>query len=158
MKFEQPAGSNPVDRLQVVGRPVDRIDGVRKVCGTAGYAYERHDVVARPAYGWIIGAGIARGRISAIDVRAARASAGVLAIVTAENAGRLGKGDMNTVRLLGGPEVDHYHQAIGVVVAETFEEARAAAQLVQVRYERGAGNFDLEAARASASIPEGDGL
>ena len=158
MKFDQPAGTNPVDRLQVVGRPVDRIDGVRKVCGTAGYAYERHDVVARPAYGWIIGAGIARGRISAIDVRAARASAGVLAIVTAENAGRLGKGDMNTVRLLGGPEVDHYHQAIGVVVAETFEEARAAAQLVQVRYERGAGNFDLEAARASASIPEGDGL
>ena len=50
MKFDQPAGSNPVDRLQVVGRPIDRIDGVRKVCGTAGYAYERHDVVARPAY------------------------------------------------------------------------------------------------------------
>ena len=157
MKFDQPAGSNPVDRLQVVGRPIDRIDGVRKVCGTAPYAYERHDVVARPAYGWIIGAGIARGRIGAMDVRAARASAGVLAIVTAENAGALGKGDKNTVRLLGGPEIDHYDQAIAVVVAETFEQARAAAQLVQVRYEPGSGSFDLDAARGSAPIPKDDG-
>ena len=39
----------------------------------------------------------------------------------------------NTAKLLGGPEIEHYHQAIAVVVAETFEQARAAAQLVRRR-------------------------
>ena len=65
---------------------------------------------------------------------AAKAAPGVLAIVTAENAGKLGKGKFNTAKLLGGPEIEHYHQAIAVVVAETFEQARAAAQLVRVDY------------------------
>ncbi len=37
-------------------------------------------------------------------------------------------------RLLGGPEIQHYHQAVAVVVAETFEQARAAAQLLRVDY------------------------
>ncbi len=57
----------------------------------------------------------------------------MLAIVTADNAGKLGKGNLNTAKLLGGPEIEHYHQAIAVVVAETFEQARAAAQLVRGR-------------------------
>jgi xanthine dehydrogenase YagR molybdenum-binding subunit len=55
----------------------------------------------------------------------------VIAIVTHENAGKLGKGSFNAARLLGGPVVDHYHQAVALVVAETFEQARAAAQLVR---------------------------
>ena len=42
----------------------------------------------------------------------------------------------NTAKLLGGPEIEHYHQAIALVVAETFEQARAAAQLVRVDYVR----------------------
>ena len=71
----------------------------------------------------------------------------MLAIVTAENAGKLDKGRFNTARLLGGPEIEHYHQAIAVVVAETFEQARAAAQLVRVDYARAQGAFDLEAVK-----------
>jgi xanthine dehydrogenase YagR molybdenum-binding subunit len=55
----------------------------------------------------------------------------VLAIVTAENAGPLDKGKFNTAKLLGGPQVDHYHQAIAVVVAETFEQARRRCSLVR---------------------------
>ena len=66
---------------------------------------------------------IAKGRITSMDTAAARQAPGVHAIVTHENAGPLGKGSMNTAKLLGGPEVDHYHQAIAVVVAETFEQA-----------------------------------
>jgi xanthine dehydrogenase YagR molybdenum-binding subunit len=67
-------------------------------------------------YGYVIGAGIAKGRILSIDSAAARALPGVLAVVTAENAGILGKGSTNAAPLLGGPEVAHYHQAIGLVV------------------------------------------
>ena len=54
MDFTTPAGPNPIDRLTVVGKPVTRIDGPRKVTGTAPYAYERHDVVSNPAYGYIV--------------------------------------------------------------------------------------------------------
>ena len=153
MKFESPATTNPIDQLKVVGKPIDRVDGPLKTTGTAPYAYERHDAVADPSYGYIVGSAISKGRITSIDLAETKAAAGVLAIVTAEDAGELAKADRNNARLLGGPEIQHYHQAIAIVVAETFEQARAAAQLVRVTYERAPGAFDLEAAMSSAVRP-----
>jgi xanthine dehydrogenase YagR molybdenum-binding subunit len=150
MKFDTPATTNPIDQLKVVGKPVDRIDGPLKTTGTAPYAYERHDVVANQAYGYIVGSAIAKGRITSMDLAAAKSAPGVIAIVTAENAGQLSKGNFNTAKLLGGPEIQHYHQAIAVVVAETFEQARAAANLVRVNYAEEKGRFDLAAAKDSA--------
>jgi len=151
MKFDTPATTNPIDQLKIVGQPVDRIDGPRKTTGTAPYAYERHDVAPDAAYGYVVGAAIAKGRIVSIDQSAAEAAPGVIAIVTAKNAGKLGKGDKNVARLLAGPNVEHYHQAVALVVAETFEQARSAAQLLEVRYERAAGKFDLAQARTSGA-------
>jgi xanthine dehydrogenase YagR molybdenum-binding subunit len=147
MRFDTPAITNPIDQLKVVGRPTDRIDGPLKTTGTAPYAYERHDVVPNQAYGYVIGSAIAKGRIASIDLTDAKVAPGVLAIVTADNAGELAKGNFNTARLLGGPDIEHYHQAIAVVVAETFEQARAASQLVRVDYIRALGAFDLAAAK-----------
>ena len=144
MKFDTPATSNPIDQLKVVGKPVDRIDGPLKTTGTAPYANDRHDVAANQAHGYIVGSAIAKGRIVSMDLAAAQAAPGVLAIVTAENAGKLGKGTFNTARLLGGPEIQHYHQAIAVVVAETFEQARAAAPPACASSTRGRrASFDL---------------
>jgi xanthine dehydrogenase YagR molybdenum-binding subunit len=154
MKFDKPAGQNPIDQLKVVGRPTDRIDGRYKTTGRAPYAYERHDVVRNPAYGHVIGAGIAKGRIVSMDIDKATAAPGVLAIVTAENAGKLGKGDKNAAKLLGGPEIDHYHQAVAVVVAETFEQARDAAALVRIHYAESKGSFDLAVAKDGAKKEE----
>jgi xanthine dehydrogenase YagR molybdenum-binding subunit len=99
--------------------------------------------VANQAYGYVVGSAIAKGRINSIDLGAAKAAPGVLAIVTADHAGKLDKGRLNTAKLLGGPEIQHYHQAIAVVVAETFEQARAAAQLIRVDYAPAQGAFDL---------------
>ena len=155
MKFTTQAGSNPIDQMKVVGKPVDRIDGALKTTGTAPYAYERHDVAPNMAYGYIVGSAIAKGRIAGIDVARATAAPGVLAVVTAKDAGKLGKGKMNTARLMGGPDVDHYHQAIAVVVAETFEQARYAASLVQVDYTRSKGRFDLAAVADTAPLKSG---
>jgi xanthine dehydrogenase YagR molybdenum-binding subunit len=143
MKFDTPATTNPIDQMKVVGKSFSRIDGPLKTTGTAPYAYERHDVVANQAYGYVVGAAIGKGRIAGIDLGKAKAAPGVLAIVTADNAGKLDKGRLNTAKLLGGPEIQHYHQAIAVVVAETFEQARAAAQLIRVDYVREQGAFDL---------------
>src|ERR1700743_805829 len=134
MKFDRPASFNPIDQLKIIGHATDRIDGPLKTTGTAGSSYERHDEVAAPAYDYVVGSAIAKGRIVSIDLNAAKAAPGVLAIVTADNAGKLAKGDYNSAKLLGGPAIEHYHQAIAVVVAETFEQVRAAAQLVGVHY------------------------
>src|ERR1700712_962477 len=154
MKFATPATTNPIDQLRVIGRPTPRIDGPLKTTGTARYAYEHHEQVPDAAVGYVIGAGIAKGRIAAMDLTAAQASPGVLAIVTARNAGKLGKGNFNTARLLGGPGIEHYHQAVAVVVANTFEQARAAAQLVRITYERSPGKFDLSSEQAGAQMPK----
>src|SRR6476646_641056 len=132
MKFDTPATTNPIDQLKVVGQPVDRIDGPLKTTGTARYAYERHDAVSNAAYGYVVGSAIAKGRIRHLDLALAKAAHGVRTIVTAENAGKLDKGQRNTAKLLGGPEIEHYHQAIALVVADTFEQARAAADFIKV--------------------------
>jgi xanthine dehydrogenase YagR molybdenum-binding subunit len=152
MKFDTPATTNPIDQLKHIGRATDRIDGRYKVSGTATYAYEWHDASRKPAYGFVIGSAIAKGRIVSMDVRAAKATLGVLAIVTAESTGELGKGDFNTVKLLGGPEVDHYHQAVALVVAETFEQARDASQKVRIKYDSEDGQYDLAASKPSAKM------
>ncbi|KRG68489.1 aldehyde oxidoreductase molybdenum-binding subunit PaoC [Pseudoxanthomonas dokdonensis] len=154
MKFDTPAQQNPIDQLKVIGKPTDRIDGPRKTTGTATYAYEHHQQLADAAYGHVVGAGIAKGRIIAMDTDAARRAPGVLAVVTAANAGKLTKGDFNTAQLLGGPQIQHYHQAIALVVAESFEQARAAAGLIKVQYQREHGAYDLAQARAGASVPK----
>jgi xanthine dehydrogenase YagR molybdenum-binding subunit len=156
MKFENPATLNPIDQLKIIGHPTDRIDGPLKTTGTARYAYERHNDIADPAYGYVVGAAIAKGKIASIDLAAAKAAPGVLAVVTADNAGKLGKGDYNSAKLLGGPDVEHYHQAIAVVVAETFEQARAAAQRVRVDYSDSNGKFDLAAGKDTATKPKAD--
>ena len=154
MKFDTPATTNPIDQLKVIGHPVERIDGPLKTTGRAPYAYERNAVAPNAAYGYVVGSAIAKGRIAAMHLDDARRSPGVIAIVTAANAGKLGKGRFNTAKLLGGPEIEHYHQAIAVVVAETFEEARAAADLVRVDYVREDGRFDLAAAKGAAVKPD----
>src|SRR3954464_6707197 len=150
MKFDTPATTNPIDQMKIVGKPTNRIDGPLKTTGTAPYAYERHDVAANQAYGYVVGSAIAKGRIVSMDLAAAKAAPGVIAIVTAQNAGKLGKGKLNTALLLAGPQIQHYHQAIALVVADTFEQARAAAHLVRAQDARENGAFDLASAKTSA--------
>jgi xanthine dehydrogenase YagR molybdenum-binding subunit len=158
MKFDTPAGLNPIDKGRVVGKAHDRIDGAAKVTGTAPYAYERHDAAPNAAYGWMVGSGIAKGRIAAMDLRAAEAAPGVLGIVMHANAGKLGKGSMNTAPLLGGPQIDHYDQAVALVIADTFENARDAAKLVRIDYTSEGGKFDLATERANAVKPPEGGF
>ncbi len=152
MKFDTPAGATPIDNLTVVGRAHTRVEGPLKTTGTARYAAEHHDAAPGAAYGYILGAAIGKGRIDRIDSAAARAAPGVHAIVTYENSGPVGKGEFYVQRVLAGPMVDHYHQAVAVVVADTFEQARAAAGLIRVSYARGNGRFDLAAQKPSTPI------
>ena len=155
MKFDTPAGQNPIDQLKIVGKPHDRIDGKYKTTGTAPYAYERHDVAPNQAYGYILGAAIAKGRIAGMDLSAAKAAPGVVTIVSTLDMATLPVGKTNIAHLFGGADIAHYHQAIALVVAETFEQARAAANLIHVEYERAPGRFDLAALAPTAPLTGG---
>ncbi|MEZ5649916.1 MAG: xanthine dehydrogenase family protein molybdopterin-binding subunit [Burkholderiaceae bacterium] len=148
MEFSTPAGTNPADRSRVLGKPTPRIDGPLKVTGTAPYAYERHDVAQGQLVGYPLGAGIATGRISTMDTSRAKAAPGVVSVVTTLDMDALPiPSEHHQVRLFGGDRVDYYHQAIAVVVAETFEQARAAAGLIDVAYEPANDAFDISKAQ-----------
>merc|ERR1711969_272182 len=73
---------------------------------------------------------------------------GVIDVITALDVGAMPQPiSWNVAPLFGGAEVAHYHQAIAVVVAETFEQARAAAALVETDYDVAEpGSYDLMAA------------
>ena len=156
MKFDTPATTNPIDQMRVVGKPTDRIDGPLKTTGTAPYAYERHDVAPNQAYGYVVGSAIPKGRVDAVHAEEAMGAPGVLAIVSTLNVPQLGLGRMNTARLFGGAEIQHYHQAVAVVVAETFEQARAAAMLVRVDYTAAPGKYDLAKEAPQAPLAGGN--
>lgn len=156
MEFNAPAGSNLFDKSKVVGKSTPRIDGPLKTSGQAPYAYERHDVVPNQAYGYIVGAAIAKGRISSMDAGDARAAPGVISVVLATETKPVGKGMSNNAPLFGGSEIAHYHQAIACVVAETFEQARSAAALIRTSYERSAGKFDFPKLAPDAPLAKGE--
>lgn len=144
MDFNQSTDDNLFDHARIIGKPHARIDGVLKVTGHAPYAYERHDVVANQLVGYPLGATIARGKITHMDASAARAAPGVAAVITTVDIEPLNRAKSNIARLFGGDTVEHYHQAIAVVVADTLEQARGAASLIEVRYEEIPSTFDME--------------
>jgi xanthine dehydrogenase YagR molybdenum-binding subunit len=139
--------------MKSIGQGIDRVDGRLKVTGHAVYAAEHP--VPHVAHGLMILATIPNGRVAAFDVRAALAMPGVIAIVTPDNAPRLPKpappaeGEQPTpaLSLLQDDVVRYNGQPIAVVVAETFEQARAAAHRVGVRYTRAPAMLDFAKAK-----------
>lgn len=148
-----------------VGLPIDRVDGRLKVTGRATYAGEQQVAgPVPPAYGYIVGATIARGRIVAIDTRQARQAPGVIHVMTHRNAPAqppFGPSVPPTPRdvftrarpYLASDRVRYYDEPVALVVAESFEAARAAAALVQVRYQAEPGEFELAPRLAQAYKP-----
>ncbi|MDL2401970.1 xanthine dehydrogenase family protein molybdopterin-binding subunit [Rhizobium mayense] len=149
MLFNSPAPRNPIDNETVVSHPHVRIDGPLKVSGQARYAYEYNDEIPNAAYGFILGAGIATGSIRSIDTNAAESAPGVLLVLTYKNAPK--QGDDGSPQLQGA-DIKHYDQAIAFVVAETFEQARAAARLIKIEYTKSKGAFDLNAVKDTGSM------
>jgi len=139
----------------LIGKPLDRVDGPLKVTGRAPYAYEQQ--VPNAAYAVLVTSTIANGRIASIDTRAAERSRGVSLVMTHLNAPRLSGVAHDTT---GGPghvlqvlqdNVVHYaNQPVAVVVADTFENADEGAFLVQVRYAAAMPHTDLESRLSQA--------
>jgi xanthine dehydrogenase YagR molybdenum-binding subunit len=151
-----PISPNRLDRPGIVGQPMDRVDGPAKVTGHATYAYEYRDADARAAYGYIVQSAIAKGRIADIDTSAAESAPGVIAVLTHRNAPPQATGNHRVAAAqLTDDQVTHHGQPIALVVAESFEQARAGAYLVRVRYQQQNGRFALARNLDKGHVPEG---
>ncbi|HYC65261.1 MAG TPA: xanthine dehydrogenase family protein molybdopterin-binding subunit, partial [Reyranellaceae bacterium] len=144
---------------KVIGEPLDRIDGRAKVTGRALYAADFNE--PNMAYGCIVGATIAKGRITAIDTAAARRMPGVLLVLTHHNAPKQApvpaKAEDRHARpkpQLQSDRVRYFGEPVAFVVARNFETARAAADAVRVTYAPEKGRFVLDEARDRAYVPE----
>ncbi|MFD0162629.1 xanthine dehydrogenase family protein molybdopterin-binding subunit [Streptomyces decoyicus] len=115
-----------------LGAPLVRREGREKVTGTARYAAEHTPPGC--AYAWPVPATVARGRVTAVDTAAALALPGVRAVLTHENALRLGDADDPTLSLLQDDRVPHRGWYVALAVADSLEAARAAADAVRVSY------------------------
>jgi xanthine dehydrogenase YagR molybdenum-binding subunit len=142
-----------------VGKPTRRIDGVAKVTGAARYASD--EPVTNPAYAYLVTSSIARGSITAFKLERARAVRGVLDILTHENVGSgfkdpLGPDGNPTTETLETNRIWHDGQIIAIVVAETYEAAREAANKVEVVYaqEAPSATFDAPGVETKAHKPQ----
>ena len=132
-----------------VGTPLDRVDGRLKVTGTATYTAEV--AITGLVHAVLLTSTIARGRIRHLDSAAASAAPGVLAVLSHLNAPTLptlpsfmaGGATLESVQPLQDDRIRYAGQQIAVVVADTLERARHAAELVQVEYDEQSPLVDL---------------
>ncbi len=122
-----------------IGQPLTRREGALKVTGTARYAADNHP--AGMLYAALAVSTIARGRVVALDVVAAMAHPGVVAVMTPDNAPKLALDPdaklhpfMFRLDLLQNSTVRYANQPIAVVVAKTLEAATEGAALLAPRY------------------------
>ena len=130
----------------LTGAPLDRVEGPEKVSGGAHYTGDI--ALAGMLHAVVVPSTIANGRVASIDDRRARAAAGVIEVMTHDNAPRVNAGKSTPsdtiLFLLQNDRVEFDRQPAAVVIAETFEQATYAAQLVRISYEaeRPQTNFD----------------
>jgi len=153
MEMNAPVGANALDAPGIVGKPIDRVDGRLKVTGGARYAYEMQQ--GNVLYGFVVEASIAKGTIRSIETRAAEKAPGVALVLAHRNAPTQGTGNHREAQpVLTGPQVTRYGQPVAFVVAESFEQARAAAYLVNVKYDRAKGKYALRSNLNQARVPK----
>src|SRR4051795_8436176 len=137
MKMDTPVGENALDPETIVGKPLDRVDGRLKVTGGAHYAYEMQQ---NALYGFVVEASIAKGRIASIETLTAERSPGVKLVLTYRDAPKQGTGNHREAHpVLTGHVVSHYGEPCAFGFADAFGQARAAAYLVKVKYDREKG-------------------
>jgi xanthine dehydrogenase YagR molybdenum-binding subunit len=146
-----------------LGKPIDRKDGRLKVTGAAKYAAEFN--VKNAAYAYAVRSKIGKGTITAFDTADAEKAGGVIKILTHQNAPRLKEYNQQEVSKTGGMlgetflslqdnKVNYFGQYIGLVIAETYEQARAAARLVNVTYAQETPAIDLDKELPNGTMPQ----
>jgi xanthine dehydrogenase YagR molybdenum-binding subunit len=124
----------------IIGKPQSRLDGKLKVTGRAIYSGDRQ--ADNLAYGYLLTSSVAKGLIQSMDTNAAEHSPGVAAVYTPFHPLKLYQGLEPSEGAMSGEifpplqdrKILNYGQIIGLVVADSFQQARDAAALVQTQY------------------------
>jgi xanthine dehydrogenase YagR molybdenum-binding subunit len=143
MIFDQQQETKPanIGDSHVIGKPQSRVDGPLKTTGAAMYSSDHH--FEGLVHAWPTTATVASGTITAIDTSTAEKLPGVIAVYTHGNIGPLYRtppGSGMTMILdekrppLEDTTIRYYGQYVAVAVAQTVEQARAAAEAVKVTY------------------------
>lgn len=134
----------------MIGQPIDRADGALKVTGRARYTLDRREA-GTALTGVLVGAAVGRGRIVGIDTARAERAPGVVLVMTHRNAPAQGALDTSVASqfararpLFADGAVRHAGQPVALVVAETLEQAQAAALLLRIDYASEPGRFALQ--------------
>lgn len=127
---------------------MSRVDGRAKVTGQAKYAAEFQ--LNNTAYGYIAQGTIAKGAIKSIDVSEAEKQSGVIKIFTHLNAPKTLSKDKDFFALQSD-KIVFSDQPIALVVAETFEQARSAANLIKAEYTEEKAETDLTKVKAETT-------
>jgi xanthine dehydrogenase YagR molybdenum-binding subunit len=146
-----------------IGQPANRVEGRAKVTGAARYAADYP--FDNLAYGVLVTSAITKGRISAIDTSAADKIPGVISILSHLNCPEVPGRDENPsskIPIFSGSEFKPFQdnrvyfnlQPIALVIAESFEAARAAATLVKISYEQEEHDTAFENNLKSAITPD----
>ena len=141
----------------VISKPLDRVDGPKKVTGTATYAAEY--AIENCAHGVLVSATKGHAKVKSIDADAVKSIPGVIDVITdyASFIRNPQQGGETEAPTQGVRTVDYFGEIIAIVIAESFEVARDAAKRLKVDYEPLDGNFDYEANKDQAE-PAPDGL
>jgi xanthine dehydrogenase YagR molybdenum-binding subunit len=136
-----------------IGQPLTRRDGVLKVTGAARYAADNHPL--RMLHAVMAVSAIARGRVTSLDVAAAKRHPGVVDVMTPENRPKLAEDPdaktnpfMFRMDVLQNDRVRYANQPIAVVIAETLEAATEGARLLWPAYEEEPARAGLDAAES----------
>lgn len=147
MEQQQEHTPEQVHESKVIGVATPRIDGPLKTTGRAMYSSDHN--FPGLVYAWPTTATVASGTVQKIDTAAAEKMPGVLAIYTHETLGplyRVPPGAGLSLLMderrppLEDTTVRYYGQYVAVAVAQTMEQARAAAEAVKVTYSKFAHN------------------
>jgi xanthine dehydrogenase YagR molybdenum-binding subunit len=143
-----------------IGQPLTRRDGILKVTGSARYAADNHPLGM--LYAVLAVSSIARGRVTFLDVDAAKAHPRVVEVMTPANKPKLAQDPdeksnpfMFRLDLLQNDRVRYANQPIAVVIAETLEAATEGAALLSPRYDTDPARVGLDA--TEAFVPEAVG-
>ncbi|MBT2394470.1 xanthine dehydrogenase family protein molybdopterin-binding subunit [Streptomyces sp. ISL-100] len=135
-----------------LGTPAVRREARDKVTGAARYAAEHTPPGC--AYAWPVPAAVARGRVTAVHADEVLALPGVLAVLSHENAPRLKEPDDPILAVLQNARVPHRGWYVALVVADTLENASAAAEALRVEYESDEHDVRLTTSHPGLYTPE----
>ncbi len=141
---------------KVIGKPINRVDGKLKVTGSARYTADIP--IENLTYGVLIESTIAKGKITKLETTIAETAPGVLALITHRNVPKFNQITFfpggQSLPILQDENIYYQGQHIGIVVAETLEQAQYAATLVKVEYKIEQPTIDIDEALKQGYEPE----